>query len=230
MTNIHAEIRSLLAAYVMDAVPADEVPAIRAHIISCEECFEEADSYAESLAALAASTDPVTVPAGFADRVVSAAMGESEPSRAKLARPPWFRRAVLRSGAALAAAVLVVTSFTLASSIQRQRQYERIVTSLVRNDGAFRLRGPGGAAAVVVPGDGSTTLVVMNLGDAPEGSDYQLWLMKDGVATPSETFDVSGSIVIVDSEQSLDRFDGAAITVEPDGGSSQPTTEPVLTT
>ena len=227
MTDIHEEIRSLLAAYVMDAVPADEVPAIRAHILSCEECFQEADGYAESLVALAASADPAPLPPGFADRVVRAAVGDPEPKTATV-RAPWFRRAALGAVAGLAALALIVTSVSLVNSMQRERDYERIVASLVRSDDAFRLGGPGGAAAVVAPSEDGTTLVAMNLGEAPAGSDYQLWLMKDGVPTPSETFDVSDQIVIVDSQLSLEGFDGAAITVEPDGGSDQPTTEPVL--
>jgi anti-sigma-K factor RskA len=227
MTNIHEEIRSLLAAYVLDAVPADEVPAIRAHILSCEECFAEADSYAESLAALSGSVDASPLPEGFADRVVRAAIGESAVVPAKV-RSPWFRRMALRAVAGLAALLLVVTSVSLIGFIQRQRTYERIVASLIRDDDALRLQGPGGATAVVATSDSGATLVAINLGDAPEGSDYQLWLMKDGVPTPSETFDASGSVVIVDSVDSLEGFDGAAITVEPDGGSPQPTTEPIL--
>lgn len=230
MTNIHDEIRSLLAAYVMDAVPAEEVPAIRAHILSCEECFEEADSYAESLAALASSVQPVPVPAGFADRVVQAAIGDPEPAVVDPSRAPWFRKIALRSLAALGAVILVVTSVSLVGSLRAQHRYERIVASLVRADDAFHLQGPGGAAAVVAASDGGTTLVALNLGEAPEGRDYQLWLMKDGVPTASDTFDVSGSVVIVDSDDTLTGYDGAAITVEPDGGSSQPTTEPVLST
>src|SRR5688572_17617018 len=116
MSDIHGEIRSLLAAYVMDAVPAEEIPAIRAHILSCEECFQEAESYAETLTALAASADPVPVPAGFADRVVAAAVGspeqESSPAqsgRASGTRLPWWRRVALPAGAALAVVVVAVT-------------------------------------------------------------------------------------------------------------------------
>lgn len=237
MSDIHGEIRSLLAAYVMDAVPAEEIPAIRAHILSCEECFQEADGYAESLAALAASADPSPLPAGFADRVVQAAIGPSEQEttpanagRADLARPPWFRRVALSTGAAFVVVVVAVAGVSLVNSLQREREYERIVASLIQEEGALHLEGPGGAAAVIAPTEGGSTLVALDLGEAPEGSDYQLWLMKDGVPTPSETFDVSGSIVIVDSVDALDSYDGAAITVEPDGGSTQPTTEPVLST
>lgn len=75
--------------------------------------------------------------------------------------------------------------------------------------------------------DGSV-LVAVDLGEAPENRDYQLWLMKEGTPTPGDTFDVSGSVVIVESKHDLSEFDGAAVTVEPEGGSEAPTTEPVL--
>lgn len=232
MTEIHDQINSLLAAYVMDAVPAEEIPAIRAHILSCEMCFAEADAYATSLAALAESVAPVPLPEGFSERVLIAAGGavtERPPAR-RLALPKWFRGALVGSTAALAALMLIVTSVSLARSMERERQFESAVAALVRDDSALTLEGPGGAVAVVASNEGGATLVALNLGEAPEGSDYQLWLMKDGVATPSDTFDASGSIVIVDSIDALTGYDGAAITVEPEGGSSQPTTEPVLST
>lgn len=232
MSDIHGEIRSLIASYVMGAVPEDEIPAIRAHILTCEECFQEAESYAESLGALAAVAEPVRLPDGFADRVVraavgTAAVGTEAVEAEKAPRTPWFRRTFLVA-AGVAALALVVAAASLVTSVQREREYERIVAALVKDDGSFHLQGPGGAAAVVSSDDGGTTLVALNLGEAPAGSDYQLWLMKDGVPTPSETFDGAGSIVIIESDAELDLYDGAAITVEPDGGSQQPTTEPVL--
>ncbi|MCA1708987.1 MAG: zf-HC2 domain-containing protein, partial [Actinobacteria bacterium] len=134
MTNIHEEIRSLLAAYVMDAVPREEVPAIRAHVLSCEECWNEADSYADALGALAVSVDPAPLPVGFADRVVSEAMGDRDRATGRPARPAWFRRAALSFAAGLAVVAIVITSSSLIGSIQRERRYERIVAALISDD------------------------------------------------------------------------------------------------
>jgi hypothetical protein len=92
----------------------------------------------------------------------------------------------------------------------------------------FALVGAGGAEGLVAGTSGGSVLVAVDLGEAPADHDYQLWLMKDGEPVPAETFDVSNGLVLVESRHSLDGFDGAAITVEPEGGSQAPTTEPVL--
>lgn len=228
MNEIHDRIESLIAAYAMGAVPEEEVPAIRAHILSCEACFAEAESYTEALEALATSIAPVPLPHGFAERVVSAARGDSveQAGRVGAARRWW--RALAPVVAVAATISLLGTTIALVRSTERQRDYERIVAALVRDPDALSLRGPGGAEATLASSDGGLVLVAVDLGEAPRGRDYQLWLMKDGVPAPSVTFDVSGSVVVVESEDDLQGYEGAAITVEPDGGSRQPTTDPVL--
>lgn len=228
MTDVHDEIRSLLAAYVMDAVPAEEIPAIRAHILSCEECFAEAESYAEALTGLAASVAPAPMPPGFSERVLAAARGPVEAPAPAPRRSFRLRRALIGGAVALMTLTLAVTSVSLVRSLDRQHRYENALAALLRDEDALTLSGPGGAVAVVASSGERATLVALNLGEAPTGSDYQLWLMKDGVPTPSETFDATDSIIIIDSVEDLAGYDGAAITVEPDGGSPQPTTEPIL--
>ena len=43
MNGSHEEMRELVAAYVLGAVPAEEAPFIRAHISTCDECMAEAE-------------------------------------------------------------------------------------------------------------------------------------------------------------------------------------------
>ena len=229
MNEIHDRIESLIAAYAMGAVPEDEVPAIRAHILSCEACFAEAESYTEALAALSISVAPVPLPDGFTARVLSAARGEAVPpaERSGVARRWW--RVLAPVVAVVATISLLGTTVALVRSADRQREYDRVVAALIRDPDALSLHGPGGAEAVLASTDDGLVLVTLELGEAPRGRDYQLWLMNDGVPEPSVTFDVTGSVVVVESEDDLEGYEGAAITVEPDGGSLQPTTEPVLT-
>lgn len=228
MNETHERIQSLIPAYAMGAVPDDEVPAIRAHILSCDACFAEAESYTESLASLAASVASVPLPKGFTQRVLEEARG---PSPVRSTRPSKLRRgwrALSPVVAMFATIALLGTTVALVRSTGRQRDYERIVASLVRDPNALSLAGPGGAEATLASSEGGLVLVAVDLGEAPRGRDYQLWLMKDGVPAPSVTFDVAGSLVIVESDEDLEGYEGAAITVEPDGGSRRPTTDPVL--
>ena len=53
----HAEIKELIPAYVLGAVPPEEIPSIRAHILSCDECIAEADRFAETASSLALSVE-----------------------------------------------------------------------------------------------------------------------------------------------------------------------------
>ena len=231
MNDDHEHVQPLLAAYVLGAVPEDEIPGIRAHILSCEACFSEADSYAPALEGLTALTEPATLPDGFADRVVAAARGplEDASDRHRAGRGSRHflpRFAPLAAAAAIVALVAVgVALFDTASTRDR---YERALAAIVTGDSSFQLGGAGGAEGVIAGSSNGSVLVAVDLGEAPAGHDYQLWLMKDGKPVPAETFDVSNGMVLVESSRSLDGYDGAAITVEPDGGSPAPTTDPVL--
>lgn len=231
MTDIHNQINSLIAAYAMGAVPAEEIPAIRAHILTCDECFEEAESYASALAVLAESVDPVPLSKDFTDRVLEQAVGGRTPEASKGRK--WLPQ--LRSisvGAAIV--VTIVASILMGNSYldsrEREREYQLVVMALVHDPNALSLGGPGGAEGVIASTDSGAIFVALDLGEAPSGTEYQLWLMKDGVPVPDTTFDVTDAVVIVETDRSIDGYDGAAVTVEPEGGSEQPTTDPVMTT
>lgn len=228
MTDVHENISSLIAAYAIGAVPEDEIPAIRAHIMSCDECFAEAESYATSLAVLAELVDPVPVSKGFEDRVLAEIRSSSPATEKARRRMPRPRTWLIAGAATAVAALLVVAAISLVQVVTLQDQYRDVVAALVEDPDALTLRGPGGAQAAIASTSTGSVLVALDLGEAPAGRDYQLWLMQDGKPQPADTFDVDGSVVIVESDRSLDGFEGAAVTVEPEGGSEQPTTDPVL--
>ncbi len=229
MSDVHENIRSLIAAYAIGAVPEDEIPPIRAHILTCEECFNEAEDFARGVAVLSELVEPVPLPKGFEARVMQQVHGrDAAPLRRRLS---WakLRTPLLAGAAVLLGALVVVTGISFYGSLERQRQYQEIVAALVRDGDSFSLRGAGGAEAVVADTAEGSVLAAVDLGEAPQDRDYQLWLIKDGVPTPADTFDVGGTVVIVESQHDISGFDGAAVTVEPEGGSDAPTTEPVLT-
>ena len=228
MSDIHEEISSVLAAYVMSAVPEEEVPAIRAHILSCEECFAEAERYASALAALPESIEAEPLPEGFVDRVVVEAVGEEfAPERRRRWRPS-LRLVAAGVGTAAALVAVFIMALSLASSKDRLGELEAALAAVADDPNARTLAGAGGAEGVLATTEDGSVLVVADLGAAPDNKDYQLWLIEDGVPVPAETFDVTGSVVVVDSEHSFDEDDQAAVTVEPEGGSEEPSTDPVL--
>jgi Anti-sigma-K factor rskA, C-terminal len=227
---VHDHIRSLIAAYALGAVPDSEIPPIRAHILTCEECYGEAEAFAATASNLSELAEPAPLPKGFEEKVLATVRGDfaSDSSPVRKARRFRLQWAVLGGVAAVAVAILAFTTISLVGSRQSEHRYQEAVAALIHDPNAITLRGPGGAEAILASRPGGSVLVGVDLGEAPKERDYQLWLMRDGAPTAAETFDVSDDVVVIESNSTLDGYDGAAITVEPDGGSSAPTTEPVL--
>jgi anti-sigma-K factor RskA len=226
----HEEFKALLAPYLLGAVPSDEVPVIRAHILSCEECLSEADGYSTVTASLALAADPVPLPIGFTDRVMGR-VAETKPaldSRPARRRWRWGWAQAIAGASLVATAVMAFALINLNDDLSSNRD---ALSALVHSDEGFALQGQGAVGRVVPTTDGSL-LVVAGLPDAPNDHIYQLWLLDkvcaDCAPVSAGTFDVSDGISIVETDRSLEGFDGAAVTTEPEGGSVAPTTDPVI--
>ena len=147
----------------------------------------------------------------------------------KPASAPWWRRfsfVPLVSGMALVLALAIVGASFLQTRNQLA-QNERVLTALVHSDDGYELTGAGGAAGRLVPTSEGSYLVVAGLSEAPDNHTYQLWLMNDGTPESAGVFEVSDGLKVLETG-SLEGSDAAAITVEPEGGSQQPTSDPVL--
>ncbi len=233
----HDELKTLIAPYVLGAVSGEEEREVRSHIMSCEECMQEAEGLSAATTSLALAVDEAALPAGFADAVVA----KVESERPVPAGAPVTVRWWSRWGKALAgvAALGIVASIVLAGAFfatrGQLRRYESAIPPLVHGEG-MRLEGSGGAVARMVPTAGGATLFATGLDPAPDRHTYQLWLME--CADPSDietcdptsagTFDVSGGIAVLQTTATLEDYERAAVTLEPDGGSQGPTTLPVI--
>jgi anti-sigma-K factor RskA len=76
-------------------------------------------------------------------------------------------------------------------------------------------------------------LEVAQLGPAPDGADYQVWLLNDGVPHSAGVFNVQSTQyptrILITAPDPLTNYQLLALSVEPDGGSKQPTTQPFAT-
>jgi anti-sigma-K factor RskA len=227
----HQELRELIAAYVLGAVTPEEQASIRSHLLSCEECMGEADRHAAAASSLALAAGPEPLPDGFADRVMARVAAERPGEAAARSRPR--RRSPLAWPAVAALSLLVaVLGVGLVREQQEQAREREIVQALLRDDG-MSLGGAGGAIGRMVPKGGGGLFVASGLREAPEGHSYQLWLIEEscpGGCDPvsAGTFGVSGSLAVLETPHSPGRFDAAAVTIEPEGGSEAPTSEPVI--
>ena len=227
MNQSHEEMRELVAAYVLGAVPPEEGPFIRAHISTCDECMAEADRYSEIAASLALAVDSEPLPKDFADRVLAAAT-ENRPEQTPARKPSRFRLSLpaLAGGLAVLLAFAVMTTALIQTNGDLRRA-DKALTALVHSEGVLELQGAG-AVARVVPTASETYLIVAGLQEAPANHTYQLWFMDGTTPISAGVFDVSGGLAIVEVDRSIEGFDGAAVTIEPAGGSTEPTSTPIM--
>jgi anti-sigma factor RsiW len=238
MNKTHDELKSLIAPYVLGAIPPEEMEEVRSHIISCEECMAEADSYSGAVSSLALSVGPEAVPDRLIENVmrqVREEKGEQQASVTQLRGPRPAYNIVAAAAALVIVAVLAVALITTTNelddtqaelAIERQR-----VEQLAQTQGAMRLGAPSGdAVGAMLPTDDGGVFVVHGLDDAPSDHTYQVWLIDDGQPTSAGTFDPASGVGGLQTDHSLDGVDGVAVTVEPEGGSRAPTGVQVLRT
>jgi anti-sigma-K factor RskA len=239
MDRSHEELKALVAPYAVGAIPADEMDAIRVHIMSCDECTAELKSIQTAVDDLAFAVEPVPLPSGFADRVMAQVAAERP---AETVPAPSRRRFSFSLAPTLAAAALLLATAVMAAGFVDARSdlasTKRLSQALWKVKADFTLKGEGRAAAkMLTTSDGGMVFISRGLTAAEEGRDYQLWLMRGSCAQVADpacekisvgTFEVTDRVAIVRSPDSLEGFKRAAVTVERDGGAPQPTTNPVL--
>lgn len=245
MDMSHDELKSLIAPYVLGAVSPEETEYVRAHIVACDECMAEADSHSTIVSSLAHSVDDEPLPDGFIDRVMARAHEESEDSGAITTAPPEHmvvsplvrprrRAGVLAAAAALLlvavlAGSLIATTIRLADVRSDLDQEREQLTALVEEQGGMRLDDPAGeSVGAMLPTQEGGIFLVHGLEDAPDERTYQVWLIEGDQPISAGTFDPSDGVGTLQTDRTLEGVDAVAVTVEPEGGSSAPTGDPVL--
>jgi anti-sigma-K factor RskA len=188
--------------------------------------MREADEFASATSALALSAGREPVPARFADRVLDVVRSEGQTAPTTAPRRGWRWVSILAAAALGLAAILGFQVYETQQELERQ---EAALSALLHQDG-IALRGPSGAAARVVPKGNGALFAAVGLQKAPAGHTYQLWLLREGADPVSGgVFDMSDGIAVIEVGESLGQYEGAAVTIELDGGSAEgPTTDPIL--
>ena len=210
----HEAIQELLGAYALDALDPVEHRRVERHIAGCDDCANEVRLLTEAASELAwlAHTEE---PGDLAQRIA-----RSLPAR---------RRTITIRILTVVAAVAVAIAGVLGGSLIYQRsvnsEYSDILAEASRRvtldaQGGFRGRG------VLYVASGKAALVLDDVPDAGKGRTYQLWGLTGAKPRSMTVVDGTGRVVhLFDWDGRADRF---AITIEPDGGSPVPTTDPVL--
>jgi anti-sigma factor RsiW len=215
-----------LAAYALDALDDRERSAFESHLAECESCRAELDEFRETAALLAYAAEAPAPPDVLRERVLEAARNERPSQSVVVLRPRRaLRLTAIAAAAAVAAAIgLGVWAGTLSSSLDAERSAraaEARAAAILADADATRM--PLGERGELVRGpDGNAVLVVRNLPAAPAGKTYEAWVIDSGGPVKAGLFE-GGRQQIVLLEQPVAKGALVAVTLEPEGGSDQPT-------
>ncbi|KUO16367.1 anti-sigma factor [Streptomyces dysideae] len=250
------DLHSLAAPYALDALEPAERVRFEKHLKDCAVCAAEVRALTEDAVRLAWST-AAPPPAAMRDRVLAAVRHtpqeqparQREPARARATQlpphvwgtqpPPRERRRIplfVPFATATAAAALVVASLFAVQANETQDQLA--AQQAQAREIAHVLAAPDARASTGEDTEGRTIGVIASVsegravvtlggyGDLPSGRVHQLWLMRPNVQPRSlGLFDSDTPLVA----SGLDKASTSlAVTVEPDGGSPQPTSQPVV--
>jgi anti-sigma-K factor RskA len=237
------ELHLLTGSYALDALTGAERAEFEQHLDQCPSCAEEVRGLRETASRLAMAT-AVTPPPEMRQRVLAAASVTRQlppTGRGALPRPGGWRRPLSRAGLtagilALAAAVvfLLVTQLSTNRQLQQARQDNSAIAAV--------LAAPDARIESMPATAGGTVTAVMSLRQAeavvttsalpalPGTRVYQLWVMTSSGAAKSVgllTVTSTGSTTLA-LAAGVRPGDRLGITVEPAGGTAQPTTTPVV--
>lgn len=224
------EIHALSGAYAVDALDEIERRRFETHLTECADCRAEVTSLREAAALLPAISEQSPAPP-VRDRVL-AEIAAVRPLPPLLSSADGSAR---RHGLArflVAAALIVLIAGTVVAVHPWHHDARTSVASQVLSAGdavsrEVALKGGGSVTLVRSHELGRAILLTHDIAAPPAGRTYQLWLQDpQGHMHPAGLVDAGGTRTVVLSGDAADAT-GAGITVEPAGGSPQPTTTPI---
>ncbi len=243
-----ADVHTLSGAYALDALDAEEAAVFREHLSGCAACTQEVAELRAAAARMGA-VETVAPPAELRARVLAAADRTPQqppvPRRAEDRVVTTFRDPARsgsprgnRSGrrwhrlAVAAAAVLIVGGGAVGIGQVLGSDPEQLTPAeqVFRADDATKVDEPtrnGGTLLVAVsPGRGEMAVDTAELPELDGGRVYQLWTVGvDDAAVSVGVIESPGETAAMEMPPAGTKV---ALTIEPSGGSEQPTEAPIV--
>lgn len=241
-----------VAVYALGVLPAAQAAAVRAHLATCAACAREYDELKSTAAAIGVSaetsSDAAQSPSALLKPRIMAQVRSTAASAARPAPggriPAW--PAYLVAAACIAIAI-VSSMWNVALTGQVRQAQQELARASARSDALARtlddqrttlsdLLGSDAKRYVQNNGEvvtrGSRAYIAMHdLPQPPHGKVYQAWTLPKGATkmVPSLTFvpDANG-VAVVALPPDARATAAVAVSVEPEGGSKQPTSKPIL--
>ena len=216
----HERLREDISAWVIGALEPAEAAALEEHMRTCDSCARQARWLQPATGALLESVEPMEAPPELRERVMSEVRADAA-KRAGAAEPRWNLRAfLLRPATALAAVALIAVGIGgyLAIDDGEQPSESPPVEALPPIVGSLERQGDTG------------TLELAGLRQLENGRVYQAWVQHGDVMQDSSLFvpRADGTATAAIPRDDLHGGDAVLVTIEPRGGSAQPTTQPLV--
>jgi anti-sigma-K factor RskA len=225
-------VDELIAGHALRALSSEDEERVVVHLAECERCRLRLRETEAVAASLAYSVPQVAPPPDLRDRVLAVAgpvvaapaapaPAAEAPARPQRERPRWAWWPRFATVAVPARALALVGMLAWNVSLRNDLSSGR---DDLANGAAVTLPGVGN---VVAQTDGNATLFA-RLHPAPAGKTYEAWVIRGSVALPAGVFQGGGTVEL-HLTQAARPGDRIAVTIEPSGGSKQPTTTPIAT-
>jgi anti-sigma-K factor RskA len=228
-TNLMSKIASM-PQLPRDVAPVRNLPQPRSTESFVAPVVDNAEGSPSAPGSPVASVAPVASTAPAAPEALSATTAKTQMR--------WFNRPIVALTSVAAAIALIIGAGAVSSQWGNSSGFEQqqadalaAITSAEDMQRAAAEVSTGGNATLVWSAElGSSALIVDGVAELPEGKTYELWYIDAaGTATPAGLFDVTDSdrtLRVLDGQMSAG--DTVGVTVEPKGGSSTPTTDPIV--
>ncbi|GAA2980366.1 anti-sigma factor [Streptomyces fulvorobeus] len=240
-----AELHTLTGAYALHALPDDERQEFERHLGMCEACSQEVRELSATAARLGLAVSRRPGPA-LRDRVLSeiTTVRQEPPSHGALSRSTGTgNRARRRTSFVLAACIAASAAFGGVAVWQNQvaqdarqeanradERSEQLAQVLAAPDArttSGTLKGGARGTVVVSRGENRAVFLTSGMEQPPAGKVYQLWFDEGGTMRSAGLMDPSAASEAVLMDGEVAGASGMGITVEPVGGSEQPTSAPL---
>jgi anti-sigma-K factor RskA len=245
---------SLAAPYALDALAPAERARFEKHLQTCGVCAAEVRALSEDAVRLAYST-AVPAPPAMRDRVLAAVRATpqepahehtpqlpphvwgTQPPPARSRAPRERRPLFVPFATATAAAALVVASLFAVQAdrtqdqLNAERAQSREIAHVLAAPDARATAGRGdrgrNISVVASASEGRAVVTLSGYGTLPSGRVRQLWLMRPDAQPRSLGLFEGGDTPLIATGLNKSAT-SLAVTVEPDGGSPQPTSQPIV--
>ena len=227
------DLHDLTPAYALDALDAVEREEYEAHLASCDVCREDLEGFWQVSGALARAAGGPAPPASLRARILEQARSERLATGSDNVVPLRRRFALpALSSAAAVAAVAAIGLGLWASSLSRELDEvrgEAAAVSVLADPQRRELELTGADGRLVVSQSGRAALVLSGVERAPEGKDYEIWVIQAGEPKPAGLFDGADTRTVLTLSRPVPADATVAVTLERQGGVAVPTGAPLIT-